>query len=54
MLSESSGIERLREVAAAQGVSPTNEDLEAMLDFVARILPALEEIERRLSPETPV
>lgn len=54
MSSESSEIERLREAAAAQGVSPTNEDLEAMLDFVARILPALEEIERRLPPETPV
>lgn len=54
MLSESSEIERLREAAAAQGVSPTHEDLEAMLDFVARILPALEEIERRLPPETPV
>ena len=53
-MSESSAIERLREVAAAQGVSPTNEDLEAMLDFVARIVPALEEIERRLPPETPV
>ena len=45
-------IERLREEAAAQGVSPTDEDLEAVLDFVARILPALEEIERRLPPET--
>jgi hypothetical protein len=52
-VSESSAIERLREVAAEQGVSPTNEDLEATVDFVARILPALEEIERRLPPETP-
>ena len=40
-------------MAATQGVSPTDEDLEAMLDFVVRILPALEEIERRLPPETP-
>ena len=45
-------IERLREEAAAQGVSPTDEDLEAVLDFVTRILPALDEIERRLPPET--
>jgi hypothetical protein len=52
-VSESSAIERLREVAEAQGVSPTNEDLEAMLDFVGRIVPALEEIERQLPPETP-
>ena len=54
MSSESSGIERLREEAAAQGVSPTDEDLEGVLDFVARILPALEEIQRRVPPETPV
>ena len=52
MSTESSGIERLREEAAAQGVSPTDEDLEAVLDFVTRILPALDEIERRLPPET--
>ena len=50
---ESSAIERLREEAAAQGVSATDEDLEAVLDFVARILPALEEIQRRVPPETP-
>ena len=47
-------VARLREEAAALGVSPTDEDLEAVLDFVARILPALEEIERRAPPETPV
>jgi hypothetical protein len=50
---ESSSVERLRELAASQGVSPTDEDLEAMLDFVNRILPALAEIEERLPPETP-
>jgi hypothetical protein len=53
-VSESSGIERLREEAALQGVSPTDADLEAVLDFLARILPALEEIQRRLPPEPPV
>jgi hypothetical protein len=54
MSSESSEIERLRKAAAAQGVSPTHEDLEAMLGFIAGILPALAEIERQLPPETPV
>jgi hypothetical protein len=47
-----SALERLREQAALQGVSPTDEDLEGVLGFVTRILPALEEIERRLPAET--
>lgn len=50
---ESSSVERLRELAAAQGVSPTDDDLETVRDFVDRILPALEDLERRLPPETP-
>jgi hypothetical protein len=50
--SESSSLERLRELAASQGISPTDEDLEAVLDFLTRILPALEDLERRLPPET--
>jgi len=50
---ESNSIDRLREQAALQGVSPTDEDLAGVLDFLARILPALEEIEERLPPETP-
>ena len=29
-----------------------DEDLERVLDFIARIRPALDEIERRLPPET--
>ena len=53
MGSESNAVDRLREVAEAQGVSPTDDDLEAVLDFLNRILPALAEIERRLPPETP-
>jgi hypothetical protein len=53
MDNESSSVDRLRERAEEQGVSPTDEDLEAVRDFVARILPALEELERRLPPETP-
>jgi hypothetical protein len=50
---ESNSVERLREQAALQGVSPTDEDLEGVLDFLTRILPALAEIEERLPPETP-
>ena len=49
---DSSPVERLRELAASQGVSPTDDDLEAVLDFLTRILPALEGIEQRLPPET--
>ena len=52
MPSESNSVERLREIAALQGVSPTDEDLEGVLDFLTRILPALEAIEERLPPET--
>ena len=49
---DTSPVEGLREVAASQGVSPADADLEAVLDFLTRILPALEEIEQRLPPET--
>jgi hypothetical protein len=52
MASESSSVDRLRELAQAQGVSPSDDDLEAVLDFVNRLLPALDELERRLPPET--
>jgi hypothetical protein len=48
---ESSSLERLRELAALQGVSPTDADLQGVLDFLTRIGPALEELERRLPPE---
>jgi hypothetical protein len=50
--SESSSVARLRELAEAQGVLPSDEDLEGVLDFLTRILPALEDIERRLPEET--
>jgi len=53
MPSESSSVERLGEIADLQGVSPTDDDLEGVLDFLTRILPALEAIEGRLPPETP-
>ena len=48
MASESSLLESLRELAAGQGVQPTDADLEGVLDFLTRILPALEELEARL------
>jgi hypothetical protein len=52
MSADPSSVERLLEQAALQGVSPTEEDVEGVLDFLTRILPALEQIERRLPPET--
>jgi hypothetical protein len=52
MGSESSSVERLREIAEGQGVSPSDDDLEAVLDFVRRLLPALAELEERLPAET--
>ena len=45
--------EQLRANAAARGVHPTDEDLEAVLGFLTRILPALEDIEERLPEDTP-
>jgi hypothetical protein len=53
MAAESNSVERLREIAEEQGVSPGDDDLEAVLDFVSRLLPALKDLERRLPPETP-
>jgi hypothetical protein len=41
-------LEHLRALAAAQGVFPEDEDLEGVLGFLARILPALREVEERL------
>lgn len=52
MDSESNLVSALREVARQQGVEPTDGDLEGVLDFLSRILPALVEIEERLPPET--
>jgi hypothetical protein len=53
METESSPLHPLREAAAAQGVHPTDEDLEGVRDFLDRILPALAEIEDRLPAESP-
>ena len=52
MSTDFSLLSALRETAAQQGVHPTDEDLEGVLGFLTRILPALAEIEERLPPET--
>jgi hypothetical protein len=52
MGTESSLVSALRETAQQQGVHPTDEDLEGVLGFLTRILPALAEIEDRIPPET--
>jgi hypothetical protein len=44
-------LETLRELAESQGVSPTDEDLEAVRGFLDLLLPALVEIERLLPTE---
>jgi hypothetical protein len=44
-------VDSLRAQAARSGVTPSDTDLEAVLGFLTRILPALEEIDRRLPPE---
>jgi hypothetical protein len=46
-------VEHLREAAAAQGVHIDDADIEGVLDFLTRIMPALREIEEQLPPETP-
>jgi hypothetical protein len=56
MCAESSlipSVEHLRETGAAEGVHLEDEDLEGVLGFLTRILPALQDIEERLPPETP-
>jgi hypothetical protein len=56
MCAESSLIpsaEHLREASAAQGVHIEDEDIEGVLGFLTRILPALRDIEERLPAETP-
>lgn len=52
MGAKSSSLDFLRQLAARQGVFPTDEDLEAVLPFLEAIVPALEELERTLPPGT--
>ena len=41
-------VEHLRALAAAQGVYPDDDDLEAVIGFLTRILPALRELEEQV------
>ena len=52
MDAESTPLSALREIARLQGVEPTDEDIEGVLGFLDRILPALAEIEEQIPPET--
>ena len=42
------GVEHLRALAASQGVFPEDDDLEGVMGFLSRILPALRELEERV------
>jgi hypothetical protein len=46
-------VDLLREIAARQGVAPTDADLADVLGFLRAILPALAEIERELPRDAP-
>jgi hypothetical protein len=52
MRSDSISVESLRRLAEDQGVSPSEEDLQAVLGFLTRILPALDQLEKQLPLET--
>jgi hypothetical protein len=49
---QSNDLSFLRALAERQGVEPTDEDLEAVLGFLAGILPELEELEKLLAPDS--
>ena len=53
MGSQSNDLSFLRALAQREGVEPTDEDLEAVLAFLERILPVLRELQEQLPPETP-
>jgi len=46
-------LEELRQVAARHGVTPTDEDLEAVRGFLEVLLPAFAELERLVPSGTP-
>ena len=46
-----SSLDFLRELAARQGVEPSDEDLEAVQGFLDAILPELERLERLLEAD---
>jgi hypothetical protein len=43
----------LRRLTEGQGVTPTDEDLEAVRAFLEVVLPAFDEMERLIPPGTP-
>jgi hypothetical protein len=45
-----SSLDFLRELAARQGVEPSDDDLEAVLGFLDAILPELARLEQLLAP----
>ena len=51
MDTESSALDFLRELAARQGVEPSDDDLQAVLAFLEAVLPELERLEALLPPE---
>ena len=52
MGSETPSVETLRALLAAQGVHPSGEDLAGVQGFLAVLLPAFAELERRVPPDT--
>jgi hypothetical protein len=54
MEGESNRLDFLRELAAGQGVDPSDEDLAAVLGFLDAILPELARLEELLEPEAGV
>ena len=46
-------LDELRALARVQGVEPTDADLEAVLGFLATVLPALRELEERTGRDVP-
>lgn len=46
-------VEELRALARAQGVEPTDADLEGVLGFLATVLPALRSLEEGTGREVP-
>lgn len=46
-------VAELRSVARAQGVDPTDADLEAVIGFLASIVPALRRVEEETARDVP-
>jgi hypothetical protein len=50
MDAQSSRLEFLRQLAARQGIEPSEDDLEIVLGFLDTILPELQRLEEQLEP----